>query len=405
MTADLDRREFLVGTAAALGTASCQDASGTKQPPKPQAVSPAHTRTAANEGGSEPVKPEQEPNMPENAAKMPTVRVEKLRFPWQTPDPFLFCVHHLDRYPHGDERMGPAVPLTGRNMGSDFSGKDGWSMYHGDIVPGFPRHPHRGFETVTVARQGHIDHSDSLGATARFGQGDAQWMTAGRGIVHSEMFPLRDRNAPNTAELFQLWLNLPQKDKMVEPHFTMFWHETIPRHRFTDAAGRVTQVTTVAGALEGKEPPKPPPHSWASDPQNGVAIWTIELAPEAEWSIPAATNQVNRNVYFYEGQSITIAGLRVREHSCMVVEPTHDAPMKAGPDGAKLLMLQGAPIGEPIARHGPFVMNTRTELQQAYMDYQRTQFGGWPWKRMDPVHAREQGRFAIHADGRRDVPT
>ena len=107
-------------------------------------------------------------------------------------------------------------------------------MYHGSTVPGFPVHPHRGFETVTFVRQGLIDHADSLGAAARFGRGDVQWLTAGKGIVHAEMFPLLDRDGPNTAELFQIWLNLPAADKMVEPHFTMLWDQRHPapcRHR------------------------------------------------------------------------------------------------------------------------------------------------------------------------------
>ena len=94
---------------------------------------------------------------------------------------------------------GPEAPLAGRELGQDFSRKDGWSMYHGSTVPGFPGHPHRGFETVTIVRKGLIDHSDSLGATARFGGGDVQWLTAGKGIVHSEMFPLLDRGSAEPA--------------------------------------------------------------------------------------------------------------------------------------------------------------------------------------------------------------
>jgi redox-sensitive bicupin YhaK (pirin superfamily) len=89
-----------------------------------------------------------------------------LGFPWQPQDPFLFCVYHDDRYPAGNGKMGPAASLEGRNIGQDFEGKDGWRMYHGETVPGFPPHPHRGFETVTIVRKGLIDHSDSLGAAA-----------------------------------------------------------------------------------------------------------------------------------------------------------------------------------------------------------------------------------------------
>ena len=100
-----------------------------------------------------------------------------LGFPWKTQDPFLFCVYHADAYPKGNEQMGPAASLEGRNLGQDFTLKDGWRMYHGRTVPGFPAHPHRGFETVTIVRKGIVDHSDSMGAAARFGHGDVQWLT------------------------------------------------------------------------------------------------------------------------------------------------------------------------------------------------------------------------------------
>src|SRR5438105_5060955 len=115
-------------------------------------------------------------------AMKPVLSVEPLGFPWQTPDPFLFCVHHDDAYPAANEQLGPAASLEGRDLGQDFEGKNGWRMYHGLRVPGFPQHPHRGFETVTVVRSGLVDHSDSLGATARYGHGDVQWLTAGRGV-------------------------------------------------------------------------------------------------------------------------------------------------------------------------------------------------------------------------------
>ena len=179
--------------------------------------------------------------------------------PWPTIDPFLFCVHHDDAYPVGNGTFGPDAALAGRELGADFAGIDGWRMYHGLQVPGFPQHPHRGFETVTYVRRGVIDHADSLGAAARFGAGDTQWLTAGRGIVHSEMFPLLEDDAPNPLELFQIWLNLPPASKLAEPHFSMLWARDVPVFGAPDDAGRVVTVTVVAGALGDHVPPPPPP--------------------------------------------------------------------------------------------------------------------------------------------------
>jgi redox-sensitive bicupin YhaK (pirin superfamily) len=323
-----------------------------------------------------------------------------LGFPWATLDPFLFCVHHLDAYPAANEQMGPAASLAGRNIGMDFEGKDGWRMYHGDVVPGFPQHPHRGFETVTLARRGYIDHSDSLGATARFGQGDVQWMTAGRGIVHSEMFPLLDRGGPNTVELFQIWLNLPAEDKLVDPHFTMLWDKDIARHHIVDANGRATHITVVAGAIGDVSVPKPPPKSWASRPDSDVAIWTITLEPNAKATLPPAKPGTNRALYFFRGASVSIGARKLTSHVAARVVPDVELVLENGPEESELLLLQGKPIREAVAQHGPFVMNTPAEIQQAISDYRRTQFGGWAWPSDGPVHPREEGRFAKHADGR-----
>jgi quercetin 2,3-dioxygenase len=321
--------------------------------------------------------------------------------PWATLDPFLFCVHHDDAYPAGTERLGPAASLDGRNLGQDFAGKDGWRMYHGTVVPGFPQHPHRGFETVTIVRRGTIDHSDSLGAAARFGAGDVQWLTAGGGIVHAEMFPLLDRSKPNPLELFQIWLNLPSSDKLVAPHFGMLWGKDIPVASFTDDAGRTTEVTVIAGALEGHRAPSPPPRSWAARPDTDVAIWTLRLDPGATWTLPPATHPATlRTLYFFRGASMRVAGRALAARSAAVVAADRPAKLEAGPDGCELLLLQGRPIGEPVVAHGPFVMNTPAEIQRAFADYQRTRFGGWPWPADDPHHGPTEGRFARHADGR-----
>ena len=339
---------------------------------------------------------------------MPTpiiLNVQALGNPWPTIDPFLFCVHHNDAYPSGNVHMGPDATLSGRNLGQDFAGKDGWSMYHGKTVPGFPAHPHRGFETVTIVRQGLIDHSDSLGATARFGGGDVQWLTAGKGIVHCEMFPLVNTDAPNPTELFQIWLNLPAKSKMAEPHFTMLWSEDIPQRTVLDAAGRPTHMVCIAGTWDGTPSLPPPPASWASVSDSDLGICTLKMAPHAEWTLPPASHAgTRRQLYFFAGGGLHIQGTAVNPKSAIEVRADMTCTLINGDTESELLVLQGRPIAEPVAQHGPFVMNTAAEIQQAFADYQRTQFGGWPWGASDPTHPRDQPRFARHADGRVQTP-
>ncbi|WP_096696888.1 pirin family protein [Polaromonas sp. AER18D-145] len=338
----------------------------------------------------------------------PIVQIKPLGFPWETMDPFLFCAYHDDAYPKANAEMGPAVSLAGRAIGQDFSRKDDWSMYHGATVPGFPAHPHRGFETVTIVRKGLIDHSDSLGATARFGRGDVQWLTAGQGIVHSEMFPLLDATAANPLELFQIWLNLPRQSKMAKPHFTMFWSQDIPRLSATDAEGRRTEVAVIAGQLaDAAAPLAPPPDSWAAQDDADVAIWTLRMAPGARWTLPAAAGEgTRRQLYFFKGSAVTIAGQTVTAHAA--IELRADAAVElrnSGSDEAEFLLLQGKPIAEPVVQYGPFVMNTQAEIAQTLADYQRTQFGGWPFADDAPVHGRDPLRFAKHPDGREERPS
>jgi redox-sensitive bicupin YhaK (pirin superfamily) len=334
----------------------------------------------------------------------PILMLRRLGFQWETADPFLFCVHHVDNYPEGNEQMGPAASLAGRRLGEDFEMKDCWRMYHGEVVPGFPQHPHRGFETVTIVRRGLIDHTDSMGAAARYGHGDVQWLTAGSGINHAEMFPLLDREGPNPAELFQIWLNLPRSGKFADPHFTMFWAEDIPKHVAADDAGRRTEVTVIAGAIGEAQPLAPPPESWAASAGSDVAIWTLRMEPGARFTLPAAPSGTNRRLYFFNGDALRIAGRDIPSYHSVELVADVDVELENGPAVTELLLLQGRPIGEPVVQRGPFVMNTEGEIRQTFLDYQRTQFGGWPWPTSFPVHAREEGRFAIHADGTVERP-
>lgn len=322
-----------------------------------------------------------------------------LEFVWETEDPFLFCAHHLDFYPEGNDQQGPKASLVGRRIGQDFDMSKPWKMYHGETIPGFPEHPHRGFETVTITLDGIIDHFDSLGASGRYGYGDIQWMTAGKGCQHAEMFPLIHRDKPNTLHLFQIWLNLPKKSKFVPANYKMIWKEELKK--VSPSEGVV--ITLIAGEYNGVRAIAPTPDSWANDPSNKVDIFLIEMEKDSELLLKSTSETVNRNLYFYEGTIIDLNGIEVAVKQ-RVKLGNSDVNLTNADETAKFLVLQGEPINEPVAQYGPFVMNTNEEIQQAFADYQQTQFGGWPWDRSDPVFNRDDGRVAKYKDGTISYP-
>jgi hypothetical protein len=340
--------------------------------------------------------------MNENMKNNAIINISPLDFMWPVTDPFLFCAHHLDHFPAGNEDMGPAASLKGRNIGQDFTLKDGWRMYHGETVPGFPEHPHRGFETITIVRTGLVDHSDSYGQAGRYGNGDVQWMTAGDGLQHSEMFPLLHTDKENPAELFQVWLNLPKANKLVKPHFKMMWAEDIPLFEYRDENGKSVAINVIAGVLGNVTPPLPAPDSWAADPQNEIAVWTIKMDAGARWMLPTAGEKASRTLYFYSGSSLQMDGTKIGVSHSVQLKADKQVLIINGDTDSYLLMLQGNPINEPVVQYGPFVMNTQSEIQQAINDYRRTEFGGWPWPRPDQVHPRSKGRFAKYSDGREE---
>ena len=343
----------------------------------------------------------------ENKKQMSKIkRVKAMGFQWETMDPFLFCVHHEDKYPIGNKNLGPDPSLLhGRQIGQDFLLKDGWRMYHGASVPGFPQHPHRGFETITVVREGLVDHADSTGAAGRYGNGDVQWMTAGKGVLHSEMFPLLKSEEENPLELFQIWINLPKKNKMVDPHFKMMWTESIPVFSEMDANENKIMVEVIAGNFRDLTAPKPPPNSWAHEAVNDVMILNIHMDKNSSITIPKSAQEVNRMAFFYEGSNLTIDEITIPDYHSIELDGQQEVTFNSGDSVAKILILQGKPINEPVVQHGPFVMNTREEIQQAFMDYQQTQFGGWPWPKNDQTHGKEKQRFAKHSDGREELKT
>ena len=325
------------------------------------------------------------------------IKIKPLGFPWETSDPFLFCAYHQDRYPKSNGQLGPDESLEGRMIGQDFAGKDGWSMYHGTKVPGFPAHPHCGFETVTIAQQGIVDHSDSLGAAGRFGNGDVQWMTAGSGVQHSEMFPLLDSEKENPLLLFQIWLNLPGYKKKSDPHFKMLWNEDVPK-LITDDTNKVV-IKLIAGILGNKKALSPAPDSWAADPDNEVAIWILKMAPNAIYTFPNTSERTNRSLYFYQGKEINAEEYTIPVNHRIITEGSEELTITNGDTEAHILLLQGKPIQEPVVQQGPFVTNSQAEMREVIQEFQHTQFGGWPWPSREHTHTPESGRFALYPNG------
>lgn len=340
---------------------------------------------------------------------------DSLKFHWPTQDPFLFCAHHEDFYPKGNDNLGPDASLSGRHLGSDFDMANPWKMYHGQRVPGFPVHPHRGFETVTIVLEGFVDHFDSAGGSGRYGQGDVQWMTAGSGLQHAEMFPLINQEGPNPLHLFQVWLNLPAISKFVEPHYKMLWSERIPVVSVNHDNGSQSSVTVIAGAYDGQVALAPAPNSWAADPENQVGIMIFKIAAGESLTLPQVEKPINRSLYHYKGKGVILSG--TQSNTCegaivtealavnqMAALTNCMVTMRAGEEDAYLLLLEAVPLNEPVVQYGPFVMNTQAEIRQAYSDYEAHHFGGWPWLRPDPVHEPHVKRVAIYSHGGREEP-
>lgn len=234
----------------------------------------------------------------------------------------------------------------------------------GDYIGGFPNHPHRGFETVTYMIAGRMRHRDSAGHEGLLQNGGVQWMTAGRGLIHSEIPEQED----GLMEGFQLWLNLPAKDKMREPWYRDIQSEEIPE--YTTAAG--VQVRVIAGASHGIE--------GAVRREDSEPLYLdITLPPGAEFAQPLPDDH-NALVYVFR-ESVWISGSEVptRRMAILANEPGSDGVvLRAGATNhspARALLIAGRPLREPIAQYGPFVMNTQEEVKQAVHDFQNGKFG------------------------------
>ena len=158
-------------------------------------------------------------------------------------DPFLFTAHHLDHFPKGNADMGPLEGAVAAGPYNMYYSKTG--------VPGFPAHPHTGFETITIVDSGMVDHFDSLGSCGRYGHGDVQWLSTGHGVQHAEMFPLLSQEHDNPLELFQIWFNSSPEQKQAPAAYKMMWAVKIPHIDHQDSLGKHSDVRIISGQLNG----------------------------------------------------------------------------------------------------------------------------------------------------------
>ena len=216
---------------------------------------------------------------------------------------------------------------------------------------GFPDHPHRGFITFTYMLDGHMQHRDSMGNQGELKPGGVQWMKAASGVIHSEM----PRQANGLRRGFQLWINLPASEKMSAPAYQEFSAAAIPEVALADAHVRV-----LAGEFNGT-------YGVINDPATDVCYLDVSLAADACFRLPLETTH-HAFVYVFEG-SAHLANAAVAKHTLAVLGAGDAVEVVAGSTGARFILVAGRPIGEPVVQYGPFVMNTREEIEQAISDY------------------------------------
>ncbi|MEE3135661.1 MAG: pirin family protein [Candidatus Neomarinimicrobiota bacterium] len=219
-----------------------------------------------------------------------------------------------------------------------------------DYIAGFPPHPHRGFETITYMLKGKFRHKDSAGNEGYLTDGSVQWMTAGRGVIHSEM----PEQTEGLVRGFQLWLNLPKEKKMIDPAYNDIPAKKIPIVDFEGGSARI-----ISGKYLGITGP--------GQPHTGVLYYDIDLDLSARFTMPI-DNGWNAFIYIYEG-SVRL-DREINQGHLIVLDQKGKLDLTAGKEGAKFIVVAGEPLNEPVARGGPFVMNSKGEVLKAFEDYQ-----------------------------------
>ncbi|WP_173912133.1 pirin family protein [Acinetobacter sp. Marseille-Q1618] len=269
-----------------------------------------------------------------------------------------FPVKNLFSY----DRLGQAI--------SPFLLLDYAAPYHFDATTtqhGVGSHPHRGFETVTIAYQGEVSHKDSAGGGGTIKTGDVQWMTAGAGLVHEEFHSHDFAEKGGLFEMVQLWVNLPAADKMTAPKYQAIEAKDIPVVKFDDNAG---QLRVIAGQYAG--------HQGAASTFSPVNVWDVELNTGHVENIFVPVDH-NTLLVVLKGELMINATQHVEDHSIVMFAKDAEAHIQIeATQDAKFLVLTGKPLNEPIQGYGPFVMNTKDEIIQAFSDFNNGKFGAIP---------------------------
>ena len=331
---------------------------------------------------------------PKTVAKIVDINIH-----WSADDPFTFISHHHDQYPKGNAQMAPPLELIrGRNLGRDYQERFGFRMYHGRVVPGFPMHAHWGYETVTIAEKGFVDHFDTESNYGRFGNGDMQWTLASSRYEHCEMYPLLNLENDNPVHITQIAINLPLERKNKENRISNVWSENIPV-----LDNESSRVTLYCGEYEGQSIYSPNEGSYAAA-ENSVRIMKVELQPGAVFKLEKTAEDVNRNIFFVSGESADMDGTKVKPNLRFKMRPSTDTLITNGEEPAEFWILEGKPIGEKQARFGPVILKDLKEVREGMDEIRIKEFQEWPWKIMDVTNPLEMGRELHRKDGTVETP-
>lgn len=313
---------------------------------------------------------------------------------WDTEDPFFFASHHEDDYPHGNRQQAPPLgEISGRNLGRDYTKRLGFRMYHGKVVPGFPMHAHWGYETITLAEKGYVDHFDNMGIQGRFGFGDVQWVCASSRYSHNEMYPLTDQEGRNPNDITQIMLNLPLESKNLDNSVNTVWGSDVP---VVEGEGWTAKV--ICGTFGGATAVSPSAHSW-SHGENGVRIVRFALEPGATLTIDPSVDGAGRNLYFVSGDTATVMGEGVRGGSRVKFLENRDAEVVNGGEPSVMWLLEGRPIGQRMSSFGPVCLGTVKEVRAGLDEIRVNEYGEWPWEIVDRTQPLGTDRFIRYPDG------